>query len=591
MISKIASLFRTLFSVVLVLGGCTAVSAKPPERPVIFVHGIIGSTLKDADDKIIWGDLSSLRRRNFHSMNLLPNTGLPAELQATDALRDLPLAFGTIEVGLYSSIIDFLDGTVSMGDSLRGDIYRGEYTEGENLFVFAYDWRRSNFLNALQLNEFIEENIPSGEYDIIAHSMGGIVARIMLSQRGPHWLCTRGSAADAKLSDSDYQDLCSAAYGPSPHGSYPSTFLDAPRTAADRLHTFVELAVPHYGSVNLAATLLEGWGRVSEILLGGKRAIQDTILSFSAPVELLPTYDFCCARGAGPSDPDRFAIATPYNEEYWLELMLAFGEEHCPYSRCDVRRALFRNGIENRKIIDEIMDAGLPKTVKSNHGIIGRFVKNTRQTVYVDFGANGDGDGVSFRVNAQGDGTVHKDSALLPANQHNETWQNEYVVMHAKHPFIVGDRNTTEYIYNMLVDPVRDGIQGVSGSPVVFAGSPIGEIGLVVEDSVLFEEDLFGATLSIDFAAVTGFDAEEARAAEIKVMLQPVYQPNAAQSVIGTMHFDQGASLLLSGSLVYTASDLSVTESGIYTINLEYKLEGQNRTLAKSYLYVLAPEE
>lgn len=45
----------------------------------------------------------------------------------------------------------------------------------DNVYFFAYDWRMDNAYNALQLKAFID-NIGSSQVDIIAHSMGGLVA-------------------------------------------------------------------------------------------------------------------------------------------------------------------------------------------------------------------------------------------------------------------------------------------------------------------------------------------------------------------------------------------------------------------------------
>jgi pimeloyl-ACP methyl ester carboxylesterase len=54
------------------------------------------------------------------------------------------------------------------------------YREGVNLFIFDYDWRRSAFDNAAKLESFVREKIPDPfqRFDILAHSMGGLVARI-----------------------------------------------------------------------------------------------------------------------------------------------------------------------------------------------------------------------------------------------------------------------------------------------------------------------------------------------------------------------------------------------------------------------------
>lgn len=573
--------FLSAFFIALCIVLISPLKANAPERPVVFIPGIVGSVLSEQDGAVVWGKLSSLRGKNFHKMDLLPETGTAVPIVPTDVLRAIPLPFGPIEVGLYSGIIDFLVGKKSLKNRITGDGYTGEYVEGETLFVFSYDWRRSNFANALALDAFIEKNIPTGEFDLIAHSMGGLVSRIMISQRGPSGLCTAETADQGGLSASDYQDMCRAVYGASPSGQYPSDHLNAPRPSAERLHTFIEMAVPHYGSVNVAATLLEGWGKVSEVLLGGKAAIQNTVLSMAAPVELLPTYENCCARGKVNLRGNQ--VVPALDETFWLELLLAFGEEPCLYERCEVRKALFKNGMENRKIIDEIMDAGLPSTVKANHGIIGRKVKNTREVVYVDFSATGNGEGVTYRQNAEGDGTVHRLSALPPKNQQTETFTNIDVVLHAGHAFIVGNEDATNYIYNMLVEPVSAPIEAVSGSQTLFAGGVVDQLGVEIEEPVIFVGDTAKFSLSMNQVKSFPFDARRVERETIKLMIQTAgAQDEGAQ--IGVLKLDPTRSLVRRGAVVFTVDDVQVSEPGIYTLRF---IDSAGSELAQSYLYVM----
>ena len=575
-----ACLFCAAFVVV---GAVQTVQANTPERPIIFIPGITGSVLSDAEGNVIWGDLGSLRSSNFHQMNLLPTTGTPVALNASDVLREVPLLFGTIEVGLYSGIIDFLAGKKTFRERISGAPYKGGYTEGKDLFIFAYDWRRSNFATALALDAFITKHVPNGEFDLIAHSMGGLVTRIMISQKGPNDLCTTQGPADAKLSGADYQDLCTAIYGPAPSGSYPSTHLNAARPAAERLHTFVEMAVPHHGSVNLASTMLEGWGKVSELLLGGKLAIQNTVLSLAAPVELLPTYENCCAMGksgAEGNDP-----INPHDENYWLNLMLGFGLEQCPYDRCNVRRALFRNGIANRKIIDEIMAEGLPASVKANHGIIGAQGKTTRETIYISKGSLGNGQGVTYRFKETGDGTVLSYSAELPRNKQTETVSNHAYIMNAGHPFIVGDKDATEYLYNTLVSPIPDKIEAVTGGRIEFAGGSITKANLEIPGQVIFLGDPLNVLLALEPQDGEPFDSDLVRETAIEVLLLP---PDADVDEVGTqvgsLTLNEDFSLLPDGEHVFDGDPVTIAETGVYTMVLRDDVGAE---LARQNIYVL----
>jgi len=58
------------------------------------------------------------------------------------------------------------------------------YKENENLFLFGYDWRQSNATTAETLAAFIagEPTLAGREFDILAHSMGGLTARLLVSR-------------------------------------------------------------------------------------------------------------------------------------------------------------------------------------------------------------------------------------------------------------------------------------------------------------------------------------------------------------------------------------------------------------------------
>ncbi|MEK9166314.1 MAG: hypothetical protein AAB846_01105, partial [Patescibacteria group bacterium] len=65
-------------------------------------------------------------------------------------------------------------------DNLVNTLAANGYTLGINLFVMPYDWRQSNVLTALQLRDQIngvQEVCRCEKVDLVAHSMGGLVAR------------------------------------------------------------------------------------------------------------------------------------------------------------------------------------------------------------------------------------------------------------------------------------------------------------------------------------------------------------------------------------------------------------------------------
>ena len=354
---------------ILVLTAAVGTAQAQPVRKVIIVPGIFGSELTNSSGNVVWGRLDSLTNQNFSQLYLLPVSGEAVVLSPTDALREIPLLFGAFSVGLYSDLIDFLVGNSNDWGADRQVI--GDYVEGETLFVFPYDWRRSNFANARLLNSFISEKVPGDErFDIVAHSMGGLVTRIFLSDIRPEDSCV-SSFASSRINATDLDRLCIAVYGNIGENGWPSTALNDAFDQAERLHTLVEIAVPHQGSVDVAATLIDGWGRFSQILNGGRRSLQSILLSMAAPYELIPSYRRCCARGenGGTSNEE----VSTLDEEFWADFVLGFGLNYCPYLDCALRRELFSIGLANRSKIDKIIDAGLPNSVEAHHVVVGRF--------------------------------------------------------------------------------------------------------------------------------------------------------------------------------------------------------------------------
>ena len=126
----------------------------------ILIPGIMGSVLK-LGDEVIWpGPLSSLWLPFARMRDLLRE-----DLVATDCIRRYALS------SQYQSLIDWL---APLGFS---------ETDG-TLIVAAYDWRRDNLLSAGILAGHIEDAVARHgddvEITLLAHSMGGLVARAYL---------------------------------------------------------------------------------------------------------------------------------------------------------------------------------------------------------------------------------------------------------------------------------------------------------------------------------------------------------------------------------------------------------------------------
>ncbi len=145
--------------------------------PVILIPGITGTYLyKDYDDYgEIWPNL----------LRLMSPTSITDEF-----LTDLFLnEDGTENSSYHMNIGDIIRGviTVHIFDKMIEEFENNGYVENENLFVFPYDWRFSTFKSSDLLKDKVDNILSNGEYekiDIVAHSMGGLVAKGYISKYG-----------------------------------------------------------------------------------------------------------------------------------------------------------------------------------------------------------------------------------------------------------------------------------------------------------------------------------------------------------------------------------------------------------------------
>lgn len=157
-----------------------SICGQSAKNPVILIPGVTGSELvNDATGEIVW---LKAQRSKFDDIRL-PITADP--LKARDGLRSGDI-LRSVKIGIFPRI-DVYAGLI---DALK---VRGGYHEeswddptvkgGENaIYVFAYDWRLDNVETARQLVRKIEQlkrklKKPGLRFDVIAHSMGGLIAR------------------------------------------------------------------------------------------------------------------------------------------------------------------------------------------------------------------------------------------------------------------------------------------------------------------------------------------------------------------------------------------------------------------------------
>lgn len=167
-------------------------------NPVIVIPGILGSRLKDRiTGEMVWGEGKTSRA----NLALPLNTGFSVSEMTPRAVPDGALDTLKFRVlGLpvqqkaYAGILRTL-GTAGYIDEDYGPASVNWGKDHFTCFQFSYDWRLSNVQNAQRLHEFIEEKkayiqkrsreIFGAErknlkFDIVAHSMGGLLARYYL---------------------------------------------------------------------------------------------------------------------------------------------------------------------------------------------------------------------------------------------------------------------------------------------------------------------------------------------------------------------------------------------------------------------------
>jgi hypothetical protein len=180
-------------------------------NPVIVIPGVLGSRLVEPDGRVVWG--------SFGGGSVDPETpegartvALPmAEGRPLAALRDQAVPEGVLDrvrirlfgVPLESRAYVYILKTLGVGGYRDEDLGRSgsvHYRAGHfTCFQFPYDWRRDNAENAHRLGEFIEQKrayVQSEltrryglrrddlKFDVIAHSMGGLLLRYYLEYGG-----------------------------------------------------------------------------------------------------------------------------------------------------------------------------------------------------------------------------------------------------------------------------------------------------------------------------------------------------------------------------------------------------------------------
>ena len=155
--------------------------ARKDKTPVIVIPGILGSQLMNRRTReVVW---PSAFRSSTDGLSLPTSPDLAAnrdELVAERIVETAKLARLAPDIYVYYELLNALR---RFGDYRDGD-WDNPPPEGDRdtFYVFPYDWRRDNVESAQLLFRRIEElkrklGRPDLRFNIVAHSMGGLVAR------------------------------------------------------------------------------------------------------------------------------------------------------------------------------------------------------------------------------------------------------------------------------------------------------------------------------------------------------------------------------------------------------------------------------
>ncbi|MEM9294478.1 MAG: hypothetical protein AAGA57_01635 [Planctomycetota bacterium] len=180
----------------------------PDRNPVIVIPGILGSKLATTDDQLLWGafglqyadpdnpeDLRGLAVPMTPGVPLTQRTDNVRAIGALDSVRVDILGL-PVDVQAYAPILmtlgvgGYIDQQIVEASKAGPDYGQDHFT----CFQFAYDWRLDNAQNAARLHDYIldrkayveQERVKRDgatdpvKFDIVAHSMGGLVTRYML---------------------------------------------------------------------------------------------------------------------------------------------------------------------------------------------------------------------------------------------------------------------------------------------------------------------------------------------------------------------------------------------------------------------------
>jgi len=162
-----------IFFAAMLRGG---VEAQTGKNPVIIIPGLVGSEILQKDGTHAW---FSVRRGKGDDLRLPVTSPVFTRdrdsLKVGDIIRKVDVKI-LPDFEVYQAVIDALESKgyaeATWANPKATDVF----------YVFPYDWRRDNVENAqllMQRMQAVKTRLrkPNLKFDIIAHSMGGLIAR------------------------------------------------------------------------------------------------------------------------------------------------------------------------------------------------------------------------------------------------------------------------------------------------------------------------------------------------------------------------------------------------------------------------------
>ncbi|WP_157954355.1 lipase family alpha/beta hydrolase [Saccharospirillum mangrovi] len=304
-------------------------------NPVVVVPGLLGSRLcidEGDDTKVVWGTVASITQ--FQTLAYDPDD---QSIQPCGLIREISY-LGVYKQEVYAGFVERLTDE--------------GYREGENLFLFDYDWRLSVFDNAQLLADFIEHEVPGDDkVDLVAHSMGGLISRVYILEQG-------GDQHVARL---------------------------------------ITAGTPLRGSVEVFDLLQNGWGKAN-LFMGGIEGFRRTMLTFPSTFDLIPHYDGCC--GEGGSQSLAFNVDDP---DAWARLN---------WDGIDVAGLPDLAAARERQLhIESVVEQALPAGIED--ALVIGIDQRTPERYEIEYNTNGGEADLLIATSWSGDGVVMRDSAVL----------------------------------------------------------------------------------------------------------------------------------------------------------------------------------